>query len=363
MKLIGGADEGTTAQKLFFGLLGIALVLVVWVALTAGANPVLRPVVLPSPLNVLKAFPELFTENNLIRNMGFSIGLNLSGYLEAILITIPIGFFIGLFKYARWGFQRQVDALRYIPLTAVTLLFIVWFGIETDMKVHFLAFGIIIYMLPVMIQRIDEVDDVYLKTVHTLGATDWQVLKTVYFPSVVSRLSDDIRVLTAISWTYIIVAESINSNQGGLGTLIYNVGQRQVRSDKIFALLIIIMAIGIIQDKIFVRLDKQLFPHKYQAKESVKSSRLDQKGLFGVIADYVFLALGWIAFGIYFLLMIQEFAPFMGDFKPLSYVFGDSVNVIHIIFFLIVFFKGWKWYQQRSDLLALQVVTTKSPAA
>jgi NitT/TauT family transport system permease protein len=182
MKLIGGADEGTTAQKLFFGLLGIALVLVVWVALTAGANPVLRPVVLPSPLNVLKAFPELFTENNLIRNMGFSIGLNLSGYLEAILITIPIGFFIGLFKYARWGFQRQVDALRYIPLTAVTLLFIVWFGIETDMKVHFLAFGIIIYMLPVMIQRIDEVDDVYLKTVHTLGGDRLAGVEDSLFP-------------------------------------------------------------------------------------------------------------------------------------------------------------------------------------
>jgi NitT/TauT family transport system permease protein len=359
MKLLGGADEGTVTQRLIFGLSGIALVLIVWISLTSGANPVLRPVVLPSPLSVLNAFPELFTENNLIRNMGFSIGLNLSGYLEAILITIPIGFFIGLIKYARWGFQRQVDALRYIPLTAVTLLFIVWFGIETDMKVHFLAFGIIIYMLPVMIQRIDEVDDVYLKTVHTLGATDWQVLKTVYFPSVVSRLSDDIRVLTAISWTYIIVAESINSNQGGIGTLIYNVGQRQVRSDKIFALLIIIMAIGIIQDKIFVRLDRQLFPHKYQAKESVKSSRIEQKGIVSVIVDYILVALGWISLGIYFLLLIQEFIPFMGDFRPLSYVFGDSVNVVHIIFLLILFFQGWKWWQKRTDQLALQGVTTK----
>lgn len=360
MKLLGGAEEGTVGQKLFYGVAGIVLVLMVWVFLTAGANPILRPVVLPSPLSVLQAFPELFSENNLDKNMGFSIGLNLSGYLEAILITIPIGFFIGLIKYARWGFQRQVDALRYIPLTAVTLLFIVWFGIGTDMKVHFLAFGIIIYMLPVMIQRIDEVDDVYLKTVHTLGATDWQVLKSVYFPSVVSRLSDDIRVLTAISWTYIIVAESINSNQGGIGTLIYNVGQRQVRSDKIFALLIIIMLIGIIQDKIFVRLDKQFFPFKYQAKESIKSSRIDQKGIVSIVLEYIFLALGWISLGIYFLLMLQEFVPFMGDFKPLSYVFGDSVNVMHIIFFLILFFQGWTWYKKRSDQLALQAIPTKT---
>ena len=363
MKLLGGAEEGTLFQKIFFGVLGMGLVLLVWILLTSGSDPVLRPVVLPSPLSVLYAFPQLFHENNLVQNMGFSIGLNLSGYLEAILITIPIGFFIGLFKYARWGFQRQVDALRYIPLTAVTLLFIVWFGIETDMKVHFLAFGIIIYMLPVMIQRIDEVDDVYLKTVHTLGASDWQILKTVYFPSVVSRLSDDIRVLTAISWTYIIVAESINSNQGGIGTLIYNVGQRQVRSDKIFALLIIIMIIGIVQDKIFVWLDKQLFPHKYQAKDALRSSRIDEQGLIKVILDYVLFALGWIAFGIYALCMIQEFIPIMGDFKPLSYVFGDSVNVMHIIFILILLFKAWKWYQVRSDLLALQMVSPKSSKA
>lgn len=360
MKLLGGSEDGTTTQKLIFGLLGLGLVLALWIFLTAGAQPVLSPVALPSPLKVLKAFPQLLYENNLIQNVGFSIGINLSGYLEAILITIPVGFIIGLIKYARWGFQRQVDALRYIPLTAVTLLFIIWFGIETDMKVHFLAFGIIIYMLPVMIQRIDEVDDIYLKTVHTLGATDWQVLKTVYFPSVVSRLSDDIRVLTAISWTYIIVVESINSNQGGIGTAIYSVGQRQVRSDKLFALLIIIMLIGVVQDKIFVRLDKQLFPHKYQAKESIKSSKIDQKGLGGVITDYVVSALGWIALGVYFLLVLQEFVPLMGDFKPLSFVFGDSVGVIEVIFGLIVFFKAWKWYEVRSDQLAMQVVTSKA---
>ena len=92
MKLLGGAEEGTVGQKLFYGVAGIVLVLMVWVFLTAGANPILRPVVLPSPLSVLQAFPELFSENNLVKNMGFSIGLNLSGYLEAILILslIPI---------------------------------------------------------------------------------------------------------------------------------------------------------------------------------------------------------------------------------------------------------------------------------
>lgn len=360
MKFIGGIEEGSNVQKVIFGILGFAVVILVWIALTSGSDPVITSGILPSPFKVLTAFPELFNENELLRNTGVSIGLNLAGYMEAILITIPVGFVIGLIKYARWGFQRQIDAIRYIPLTAVTGLFIVWFGIDTDMKIHFLAFGILIYILPVMIQRIDEVDDVYIKTVHTLGASDWQLLRTVYVPSVVSRLSDDIRVLTAISWTYIIVAESINSNQGGLGALIYSVGLRQVRPDKVFALLIIIMGIGIIQDKLFVKLDKALFPYKYQAKDSVKASRIENKGLISVVSDYIVVALGWIAISIYLVLMINEFAGFLGDSRPLSYLFGSTVWVVHLIFICILVFKLWKWYQQRTDQAALNVIAAKT---
>lgn len=362
MKLVGGASEGTFSQKLLFGILGFVVVLIVWIALTAGAEPILRPVTLPSPLSVLKAFPEMLYENNLIRNIGYSLGLNLSGYIEAIAITLPLGFLIGLVKFSRWGFQRQVDALRYVPLTALTGLFIVWFGIGTDMKMHFLAFGIVIYLLPIMIQRIDEVDDVYLKTVHTLGATGWQRLKSVYFPSVVSRLSDDIRVLTAISWTYIIVAESINASQGGLGSLIYSAGMRQVRSDKMFALLIIIMLIGVIQDRIFIWMDKELFPHKYQNEASLKSSRIESKGILSVFKDYALKALGWILLVVVFMLIIQEFTLLLGSMTPLTYVFGDSVQVVYLIFILVVIYMVWRWYSKRTDFLALQGINTKSDA-
>ena len=115
MKLLGGTEEGSTGQKLLFGLLGFGIILLVWVMLTSGSDPIMKPVALPSPWRVLQAFPKLLYENNLIQNVGFSIGINLSGYLEAILITIPIGFIIGLIKYTRWGFQRQIDALRYVP--------------------------------------------------------------------------------------------------------------------------------------------------------------------------------------------------------------------------------------------------------
>jgi len=217
--------------------------------------------ILPTPLSVVLSFPSLISKDALLPNALKSVWINLQGYVWAILISIPIGFVIGLIPLLRGLFSRQVDAMRFLPLTALTGLFILWFGIDDPMKVAFLAFGIIVYLLPVVVQRIWEVNDVYLKTVYTLGATDWQTVRTVYIPSVMSVIFDDIRVLTAISWTYIIIAELLN-RAGGIGSLIY-IKARQGQIEKVFAILIVIILIGIIQDWIFVFLGKRLFPHKH----------------------------------------------------------------------------------------------------
>ena len=128
----------------------------------------------------------------------------------------------------------------------------------------FLAFGIIVYLIPVVVQRINEVQSVYLRTVHTLGATSWQTITTVYMPYVFSKIIDDIRVLTAISWTYITIAEMLNKG-GGIGELIW-MAKRQSRIDKAFAILIVIVVIGLLQDRLFVFLDKTLFRHKHLNK-------------------------------------------------------------------------------------------------
>ncbi len=221
--------------------------------------------VLPSPFSVLLSYKELHFQNYLVLNTWISIKLNVWGYLEAIIMSLLVGFIIGLVPFFRSLLSRYVDAIRFVPLAAVTGLFIAWFGIYMDMKIQFLAFGIFVFLVPVVVQRIDEVEEIYLQTSFTLGATSWQTIRRVYWPSVTSKIIDDIRVLTAISWTYIIVAELINTEEGGLGALIFK-AQRVSRLDKVFAVLLLIILIGFIQDLIFGWLDKQLFPYKYVKK-------------------------------------------------------------------------------------------------
>lgn len=239
---------------------GLLFFILLWYALTNfGAIP---SSILPNPMNVLKSFAPLYNDNDLIGNTLFSVKLNLWGYAEAVAITLPLAFLLGLFPFFRHLLSRYVDAIRFLPLTAVTGLFIAWFGIGLTMKVHFLSFGIIVYLLPIAVQRIMDTEQVYIDTVWTLGASNWQIFKNVYFPSVMSKLFDDIRVIVSISWTYIIVAELVNSTEGGIGSMIH-LCTRQSRMDKVFALLIVIILIGFIQDKIFKWLDITLFKFKY----------------------------------------------------------------------------------------------------
>lgn len=246
--------------------------------------------ILPTPVQVVQAFPRLMAAPyNLIDNLGRSLWLNLRGYFWAILISVPLGFLLGLIPAVKSLFSKHVDALRYLPLTALTGLFITWFGLDDSMKIAFLAFGILVYMLPVVVQRIAEVDDVYVKTVYTLGATRWQTIKSVYLPAVLSKFMDDVRVLTAISWTYIIIAEMQN-NVGGIGALAYQSGKRG-KIDQVFAILLLVIIVGILQDRIFAWLDKRLFPHKYYptAAAAIPEARWGIFAMFGVLALLVIL--------------------------------------------------------------------------
>lgn len=302
---------------------------------------------LPHPWRVITAFGDLYRDNDLLKDMFRSIGLNLGGYIKAILWSLPLGFVIGLVPLFRGAFQKIVDSIRFIPLTAVTVLFIVWFGIGSAMKVNFLAFGIMIYLLPVIVQRIDEVNDTYLKTVYTLGANAWQTVRTVYLPSVLSRLSDDIRILTAISWTYIIVAET-SGDQGGLGSLIYRAGQRMGRVDKVFAILLLIILIGVFQDRVFAYLDRRFFPHKYQTKPKYQKEKiLKDVSLVDTVLDFAIAIFVWICLALYILFAINEFVPLLGGIQPLSYFFGDTQWAIHFIFISIIGYKAWQFIRPK----------------
>jgi NitT/TauT family transport system permease protein len=163
--------------------------------------------------------------------------------------------------------SKQIEAIRFTPLPATTGIFMAIFGLGFGVKVEFLAFGIFVYLLPAVTQRIRDIEtDDHLKalkqTIWTLNAGTWQSLRHFYIPSVLSRFSMDIINLVAVSWTYIVIAEMINA-QGGMGYMIYMATSRGSHVDQLYAILMLIIFIGFTQDKLLKLLDRKLFKFKY----------------------------------------------------------------------------------------------------
>jgi NitT/TauT family transport system permease protein len=252
----GQLSKKTTTAIMFIGLVTI---LAAWTAITSMG--LVHRAILPSPLAVILSYKELFTEMNLLKEITYSVQINIMGYAEALIISLPIGFCLGLFPLFREMFKKYIDAVRFLPLTALTGLFVAWFGIGSPMKVHFLAFGIIVFLLPAIMQRIAEVEQVYCDTMKTLSAKKWHMIVYVFLPATFSKVLEDIKLLISMGWTYIIVVELMNRSQGGVGAMAF-MSARQGRIDQVYAILFVIIVIGIIQDKTIDLITKTIFPHK-----------------------------------------------------------------------------------------------------
>jgi NitT/TauT family transport system permease protein len=57
--------------------------------------------ILPDPVSVLTSFKELHFNDLLVRNTLYSIKLNIFGYVEAIAVSLLLGFIIGLFPVSK----------------------------------------------------------------------------------------------------------------------------------------------------------------------------------------------------------------------------------------------------------------------
>lgn len=258
---------GTLSPKksLITGIVGGIVLVILWYIITKMG--LVSEKILPNPVDVIMSIPMLIKENDLFSNIWYTVKLNLLGYVYALIIAIPLGFLIGIYPLPRAMFQKPFEAIRFLPLPAVSGIMIAIFGIGFEMKASFLALGILIYILPVVTQRVMELqdpnnpkDNVYLQTAKTIGMSKWQTFRHIYFPFVMSRVYSDIRGLVAISYTYVTIAENLNK-EGGIGASI-NTMTKQSDISSVYALLVIIILIGILQDYIFKFFEPIIFKFK-----------------------------------------------------------------------------------------------------
>ena len=232
------------ATSVALGFVAPAVVLGGWcVASYGGLAP---PDFLPSPTEVLKGTLQLFVQHDLGLAIAVSTRRIALSFVLAAALALPLGILMGAFEPVNRIFEPVMAPLRYMPISAFIPLLILWFGIYEKQKIAFLFLGVFVYLLPVVVTAIRAVPEELVQTALTLGATKGQVVRTVLLPAAAPEIFDSFRVMNAISWTYVILAEAVNPEHG-LGYMV-ELARTHQKASWSFAGLLVIGGIGLFTD-------------------------------------------------------------------------------------------------------------------
>jgi sulfonate transport system permease protein len=122
------------------------------------------------------------------------------------------------------GVQSTVETLaaqflRTLPLLAMVPLFQLWFGTYFIGKVVFVAYGVGVIFFAGVVNAVKNVPQIYIDNARTLGATRFQLYRTVILPSIFPELRSTILLSLGAAWAAELGAEYLGA-QSGLGYII-----------------------------------------------------------------------------------------------------------------------------------------------
>ena len=245
------------------GVGAIALAVLAWWLATMGADVedrFISPVILPSPLEVIRSFPVLLNERALLQSIAATLKRVLIGFGLAALVGVPLGVLAGAWRVIESAGAPLALFGRNLPVAALIPLTILWFGIDETQKVMFIFIACVPFVYSDTVSAITGVPDRYVETAQTLGAKPWQAITKVLVPLALPEIYTSLRHLFGLAFGYIMLAELINAEHG-LGFLLM-ASQRRGLSEHIILILIIIglLAYGI--DRLLLWFQRGLFPHR-----------------------------------------------------------------------------------------------------
>lgn len=253
-------------QAWALGVIPIALLFLLWVAVTTGEAEarVISPTILPSPWEVMQSFPSLWFERALTRNVLVSLGRVFAGFAVGVAIAFPLGLLMASFTKIGAMFNPLAVFGAYLPIPALVPLTLSLLGTGEEQKVGFLALAFSVYLLPLIVGAVDQVDDVYLKTAFTLGASRWQIVTKVLLGISWADIFHSLRLGFGVGWSYILLVEMIDIGKGLGGIIIMS--QRRGPREHIYLVLIVIVALAFLTDKLWGAIGRYLFPYRQEGR-------------------------------------------------------------------------------------------------
>lgn len=201
-------------------------------------------IILPPVTEVWAGLAELVTQDTFPNHLRVTLLEMVLGFLIGTLVGLAMGVALGVWESVKKSVYPLVVAFQSLPKIVLAPLLITWFGYEIESKI---AMAVVIAFFPVLINTmvgLESVPDEARQLMRSLKSSRAQVFRKLSLPHAAPFIMAGIKTGLTFAVIGAIVGEFVGSSEG-LGYLLHAYGF-QLRIDKVFAVIVVLSAIGAI---------------------------------------------------------------------------------------------------------------------
>ena len=235
-------------------LAAVALALAIWQAVVWSGWK--DEYVLPGPDRVLPALADLLGTGEFWKAVSITMRRAVSGYALALVIGSLIGLAVARVRLLRTAVGSLITGLQTMPSIAWFPLAIQLFGLNERAIMIVVVLGAAPSIANGLIGGGDHVPPLMVRAGRMIGAKGIGLYRHVILPAALPTYVGGLKQGWAFAWRSLMAGELlvIVANRPSIGDQL-QFARENVQSDRMLALMVIILVIGIVVDTIFGRAD------------------------------------------------------------------------------------------------------------
>ncbi|MDN3277797.1 ABC transporter permease [Frankia sp. RB7] len=210
----------------------------------------------PTAIEAIRAIPDILGDKESLINILASLRRMAIGFGIAVLVSIPLGLLMGRSRAVAAFFNPLLMVIYPVPKAALMPIIMLWLGVGDITKTLVIFLGVSLPVIYHSFEGAKAVEEKMLWSGAAMGLSPLQRLIRIVLPAALPEILTGCRTGLVLALITMITSEMI-ARQSGAGNILFNaldMGQY----DTVYAMIIIVGAMGICLDAVFERVRARL---------------------------------------------------------------------------------------------------------
>jgi NitT/TauT family transport system permease protein len=210
----------------------------------------------PTALESIRTIPSLLGDPETLINFAASLRRMVIGFGVAVAVSIPLGLLMGRSRAVASFFNPLLMVIYPVPKAALMPIIMLWLGVGDLAKTLVIFLGVSLPVIYHSFEGAKAVEEKMLWSGAAMGLSAAQRLVRIVLPAALPEILTGCRTGLVLALITMVTSEMI-ARQSGAGNILFNaldMGQY----DTVFAMIVIIGALGICLDAAFERVRRRL---------------------------------------------------------------------------------------------------------